>query len=85
MNKNKRRNPKSLNRVGIYFVNQSSSEHTQADDSNIVTNNPSELIFVIPATTAKTYSTEGITQYADGGRPLINTRTGRFNRILAVQ
>jgi hypothetical protein len=33
---------------GVYFVNQTSGESAQVDPSDIVTNNPSELIVLIP-------------------------------------
>jgi hypothetical protein len=40
---------------GVYFVNRATSERTRVDVSDIVTNNPSELIVMIPALTAGTY------------------------------
>jgi hypothetical protein len=51
---------------GIYFVNQATFERTWVEDSDIVTNNPSELIVVIPALAAGAYRLEVTTQYIAG-------------------
>ncbi|MDR2064721.1 MAG: DUF4469 domain-containing protein [Prevotellaceae bacterium] len=69
---------------GVYFVNQTTQERTAVDASDIVTNNPSELIIVIPALTAGTYSLEIATQYAVGAL-LKEPRTAIFDKPLTVQ
>ncbi|MDR2138884.1 MAG: DUF4469 domain-containing protein [Tannerella sp.] len=70
---------------GIYFVNQATAERTRVDDSDIVTNNPSELIVVIPALAAGTYQLEITTQYSGGGKALNEPRTAVFNSVLTVE
>ena len=40
--------------VGVYFRNTDTDASTKVDKSNIVVNNPSELIVVIPALAAGT-------------------------------
>lgn len=52
--------------------------------SDIVTNNPSELIIVIPALAAGTYSIEVVTQYAQGSL-IKEPRTATFDKTLTVQ
>jgi hypothetical protein len=69
---------------GIFFVNQSTGERTKVDDSDIVTNNPSELIVVIPDLSAGTYQLEVITQYSIGV-VLKESRSALFDKILTVQ
>ncbi|MDR1197639.1 MAG: DUF4469 domain-containing protein [Prevotellaceae bacterium] len=69
---------------GVYFINQSTHECTKVDASDIVTNNPSELIIVIPALTAGTYRLEITTRYSVG-KLLNEPRTVTFDRILTVQ
>jgi hypothetical protein len=69
---------------GIYFVNQATSERTAVDVSDIVTNNPSELIVVIPALATGTYLLEVTTQYAPGTL-LKEPRTAMFDKTLTVK
>ncbi|MDR2621880.1 MAG: DUF4469 domain-containing protein [Dysgonamonadaceae bacterium] len=69
---------------GIFFVNASTGERTKVDDSDIVTNNPSELIVVVPDLVAGTYQLEVTTQYSVGA-VLKEPRTALFDRILTVQ
>jgi hypothetical protein len=68
---------------GIYFVNRSTSERTRVDDSDVVVNNPSELIVVIPALEAGTYLLEITTQYSVG-LMLKEPRTAKFDKPLTV-
>jgi hypothetical protein len=69
---------------GVYFINQDTQESTKVDASDIVTNNPSELIVVIPDLAAGTYHVEVTTQYA-GTTPLKEPRSTVFDKILTVQ
>jgi hypothetical protein len=69
---------------GIYFVNQDTSERTKVDDSDMVTDNPSELIVVIPALAAGTYRLEVTTQYAVSSL-LKEPRTTTFDKTLTVE
>jgi hypothetical protein len=68
---------------GVYFINQSTKESTKVDATDIVVNNPSELIVVIPALAAGTYRVSITTQYA--GNMLKEPRTTVFDKILTVQ
>jgi hypothetical protein len=71
---------------GVYFVNSDTQERTKVDATDIVNNNPSELIIVIPALAAGTYQVEIATQYSSsGGSMLKEPRTAVFDRILTVQ
>ncbi|SEM40037.1 protein of unknown function [Chryseobacterium taichungense] len=69
--------------VGIYFVDTATQGRTKVEQSDIVTNNPSELIVVIPALAAGTYNLEVVTQYG-GGTPLKDARTATLDKILTV-
>ena len=69
---------------GVYFVNQASGESTKVDPSDMVTNNPSELIIVIPELAAGTYKLQVTTQYTTG-TPLKEPRTVIFDKVLTVQ
>jgi hypothetical protein len=69
---------------GVYFVNQDTQERRQVEPSDVVTNNPSELIVVIPELTAGEYKLEVTTQYAVGAI-VKEPRTAIFDKILNVQ
>ena len=68
---------------GIYFVNADTNDRIQVDISDVVVNNPSELIVIIPDLFAGTYKLEVVTQYA-GGNLLKEPRTAEFDKTLAV-
>ncbi|MDR1221368.1 MAG: DUF4469 domain-containing protein [Tannerella sp.] len=69
---------------GIYFVNQATSERTRVDVSDIVTNNPSELIVMIPDLSSRTYLLEVTTQYTPGTL-LKEPRKTMFDKPLTVE
>jgi hypothetical protein len=73
--------------VGILFRSQDDPEATvsvPADD--IVVNNPSEVIIVIPQLVRDTYKLEITTQFSkNSNQPLKEPRTAVFNKILTVQ
>jgi hypothetical protein len=70
---------------GIFFINQDTQERTPVDASDIVTNNPSELIVVIPALPAGTYKLEVTTQFGSNSKTLLNEpRTIVFDKLLSV-
>ncbi|WP_042720979.1 DNA-binding domain-containing protein [Flavobacterium sp. B17] len=69
--------------IGVFFVNTTSNVRTMVEESDMVTNNPSELIVVIPALPAGTYNLEVVTQYG-GGTPLKDARTATLDKILTV-
>lgn len=71
---------------GIYFIAESDSTTTQVDVSEIVTNNPSELVIVIPALAAGAYRLEVTTQFSgSGGVILKEPRSVTFDHLLTVQ
>ncbi|MGV8091890.1 MAG: DNA-binding domain-containing protein [Mangrovibacterium sp.] len=70
--------------VGVYFVNRTSGESTRVDPSDMVTNNPSELIVMIPELAAGTYQLQVTTQY-NTSTPLKEPRTVLFDKMLTVQ
>jgi hypothetical protein len=69
---------------GVFFVNQGTSERVKVDSTDIVNNNPSELLVVIPALAAGEYKIEIITQFSGGGKVLKEPRNATLEKILAV-
>ena len=72
--------------VGVYFVNQATSERTKVESSEIVTNNPAELIIVIPELAAGNYSIEVASQFSGSSNSLLKEpRTSVLDKVLTVQ
>lgn len=71
--------------VGVYFVNEATAERTKVDATDIVTNNPSELVIVIPALAAGVYVLEVSSQFSGSSTPLKEVRTSRFDKVLTVK
>jgi hypothetical protein len=70
---------------GVYFVNQATQERTRVEMSDVVTNMPSELIIVIPALAAGSYTLEVVTQYSgNSSKQLKEPRTAAFDKTLTV-
>jgi DNA-binding domain/Domain of unknown function (DUF4469) with IG-like fold len=69
--------------VGVFFVNTASNVRTMVEESDMVTNNPSEVIVVIPALSAGTYQLEVVPQYSSGAL-LKDPRTATLDKILTV-
>ncbi|MDR3094685.1 MAG: DUF4469 domain-containing protein [Bacteroidales bacterium] len=69
---------------GVYFVAETGDTRLKVDPTDIVTNNPSELMVVIPELLQPQtgYRVEITTQYSE--RLLKEPRTFAFNRILTV-
>ena len=70
---------------GVYFVDTTTQTRTAVEASDIVTNNPSELIILIPALATGTYTLEIVTQFSSGTSLLKEPRTASFDKILTVQ
>jgi hypothetical protein len=71
--------------VGIVFRSQDDPDSTYPLDlTDLVTNNPSELMIVIPALIADGYTLEVTTQYSVG-QLLKEPRTVAFDKVLTVQ
>ncbi|SEM61243.1 protein of unknown function [Chryseobacterium taichungense] len=69
--------------VGIFFVDTATQGRTKVEQSDIVTNNPSEVMVVIPALAAGTYQLEIVTQFT-GSYLLKESRITTFDRELTV-
>ncbi|WP_278479371.1 DUF4469 domain-containing protein [Tannerella forsythia] len=61
------------------------SAATKVDEADIVVNNPSELMIIIPALPAGTYQLEVTTQYSMGKQWLKEPRTRLFEKTLTVK
>ncbi|MDP9958040.1 hypothetical protein J2X97_003714 [Epilithonimonas hungarica] len=69
---------------GIYFVNTDTDDRTQVGLSDVVNNNPSELIIIAPTLSAGTYRLEVVTQFTSNSILLKEPRTAAFDKILTV-
>jgi hypothetical protein len=70
---------------GVYFVNQETQKRTKVEPSDIVSNNPSELIIVIPNLAAGIYNLAVVTQYSGSSTPLKETRKRVYEKTFTVQ
>lgn len=70
--------------VGVYFINENTAARTKVDPTDIVTNNPSELVIVTPELGAGKYLLEVISQFG-GTTPLKEPRTSTFDKVLTVR
>jgi hypothetical protein len=69
---------------GVYFIDENGNR-TQVDASDIIINNPSEVMIMIPALPSGTYQLEVTTQFSTGGsQTLKEPRSAVFDRILTV-
>lgn len=71
--------------VGIFFRETVTNTATKVDEGDIVINNPSELMIIIPALPAGTYQLEVTTQYSMGKQWLKEPRTSVFEKTLTVK
>jgi hypothetical protein len=69
---------------GIFFVDTATQSRTAVEASDIVVNNPSEVIVIIPSLKAGTYTLEIVTQYTSGNNLLKEPRTAAFEKTLTV-
>lgn len=69
---------------GVFFVNADTQERVAVEGSDMVSNNPSELIIVIPGLSPGAYTLEVVTQFS-GTQFLKEPRTAVFDKILTVQ
>ena len=70
--------------LGVYFVNTADESRTRVDEMDIVTNNPSEVLVVIPDLPAGNYRLEIITKYSVN-KLLRTANTIVFDRVLVVE
>ena len=71
--------------VGIFFRETATNTATKVDEGDIVVNNPSELMIIIPALPAGTYQLEVTTQYSMGKQWLKEPRTSVFEKTLTIK
>jgi len=72
--------------VGVYFINQVSSERIKVDPSEIVTNNPAELLILTPELASGTYILEVVSQFSGSSNSVLKEpRTSAFDKKLTVQ
>lgn len=71
--------------VGIFFRETATNTATKVDEGDIVINNPSELMIIIPALPAGTYQLEITTQFSMGKQWLKEPRTSVFEKTLTVK
>jgi len=69
---------------GVFFISQDTQERIRVETDDIVTNNPSELIIVIPALAPGAYRVEVVTQFSTGGAVLKEPKSALFDRTLTV-
>ncbi|SDF04784.1 DNA-binding domain-containing protein [Epilithonimonas hungarica] len=69
---------------GVFFVNTGTQERIAVESNDMVTNNPSELIIVIPDMASGTYTLEVLTQFS-GTQMLKEHRMASFDKVLTVQ
>lgn len=70
--------------VGIYFINETTGERTKVPAFDVVINQNSQLVVVIPELQPGSYRLEHITQYAGSNIPLAEPRTSTFAPTLRV-
>jgi hypothetical protein len=69
---------------GVVFVNTETKKRTRVNSEDVVNNNPSELLIVIPELEAGSYQVEITSQYSSSGTSLKDPKTTVFDRILTV-
>jgi hypothetical protein len=69
---------------GVYFINEDTQERIKVDAADIVENQNSHLMLLIPALAAGVYKLEITTQYAGSTTLLKEPRTTIFDRPLTV-
>jgi hypothetical protein len=70
--------------IGIFFVNSDTGERIKVHSSEVVINNPSDLMIIIPELAAGTYRVEITTQFT-GSALLKEPRTAVLNNPLTVE
>ena len=71
--------------TGVYFINQSTQVGVKVDTSDIVNNNPSEVMVVIPELSAGEYKLQITSAFSGNStKPLKEARTTVFDKVLTV-
>ena len=69
---------------GVYFTCEISGTKTKVDETDYVSNNPAEMIIIIPELSAGKYKMEITTQYTTGQYMLREPRKAVFDKVLTV-
>jgi len=70
--------------VGVYFINETTGERTKVPATDVVINENSRLMIMIPDLQSGSYHLEYITQYAGSAIPLAEPRSSTFAPTLQV-
>jgi hypothetical protein len=71
--------------VGVYFENTENGERIKLDAADVVVNDPSKLILLIPAELPEgSYRLKVVTQFTSGKKLLNSSREKTFDQILTV-
>ena len=70
--------------TGIYFVNQATQQRIKVEESDIVNNNPSEIMIITPALKPGSYKLEISTQHSGSVKLLKEPRIMLFDKVLTV-
>jgi hypothetical protein len=68
--------------VGIYFISETTGQRARVAPVNVITNQNSNLLILIPDLQPDSYRLELITQYAGKGTPLNEPRSATLESIL---
>lgn len=71
--------------VGVYFVNADSGARVKVEADEIVDNNPSELVVIVPELPAGSYTLEVISQFSGNPTTLKDVRIASFDKVLSVK
>lgn len=69
--------------VGVFFINQNDNARNKCEQ--IITNEPKQLVVMIPALVAGNYILEVVTQYSSNNLNLKEPRTVSFEHVLIVE
>lgn len=70
---------------GVFFINDQTGERIKVEPSEIATNNPSELLVIVPNLAEGMYKLEIVTQYINGGNHLLREpRNVIYERVLTI-
>ena len=69
--------------IGVYFEDQYNNRY-KVEDNDIIVNNPSELIVMIPSLPAGSYKLVVSTQFSGSSTPLKEMRTAVYEKTLTV-
>ncbi|MDQ2179562.1 DNA-binding domain-containing protein [Marinifilum sp. D714] len=69
--------------VGVYLINQ--TDNTRHKCEQIISNEPKQLMVMVPALEAGNYELEIVTQYSSGSATVKQPRSTKFEHVLIVE